>query len=309
MGGVKAKWDVVVLGGANMDYLIRGKKLPAPGETVDGDEVRIACGGKGANQAIAAARLGAQVAFVGRVGNDENGKETVRNLKREEVDVSAMQFDSKKATGAALVMVDAQAEKQILVAPGANQQLTVRGAESLLRSARVLLLQFEVPMRTVLAAAKIAHRAGAKIVLDPAPAAKPPVELLKLVHFIRPNSSEAEALTGIKVRNRADARRAAHALFDRGVQAAAIQAGHEGDLVVWRDGERLFPRLKVKSVDATGAGDAFAAGIAVALAEGKSFVEAGALANAAAALATTKFGAQTALPRRQEVLRLLRGGT
>jgi ribokinase len=159
-----------------------------------------------------------------------------------------------------------------------------------------------------LATAKIAHRAGAKVVLDPAPAAKPPAELLKLVHFIRPNSNEAEALTGIQVRNRRDARRAAHALFGRGVQAAAIQAGEEGDLVVWRDGEKLFPRLKVKSVDATGAGDAFAGAIAVALSEGKSFAEAGELANAAAALATTKFGAQTALPRRKEVLRLVRRG-
>ena len=309
MGGVKAKWDVVVLGGANMDYLIRGTKLPAPGETVDGDEFLVACGGKGANQAVAAARLGAKVAFVGRVGKDDNGSQTIANLKREGVDVSAMQIDATQATGAALVMVDAQAEKQIFVAPGANQQLTVRGAEAMLRSARVLLLQFEVPMRTVLAAAKIAHRAGARIVLDPAPAAKPPAELLRLIHFIRPNSSEAEALTGMKVRRRVDARRAAHALFDRGVQAAAVQAGEQGDLVAWHDGEKLFPRLKVKSVDATGAGDAFVAAIAVALAEGKPFAEAGALANAAAALATTKFGAQTALPRREKVLRLLRRGT
>ena len=302
------KWDVVVLGGTNMDYLARGPKLPTPGETLDGNEFLIACGGKGANQAVAAARLGAKVAFVGRVGKDANGKEMVRNFRRERVDASAMQFDSQEATGAALVMVDGNAEKQILVAPGANQRLAVRGAASLLRSTRVLLLQFEVPMRTNLAAAKIAHRAGAKIVVDPAPAAKPPAELLKLVYLIRPNSSEAEALTGVKVRNSQDARRAARVLFNRGVQAVAIQAGNEGDLVVWRDGEKLFPRVKVQSVDATGAGDAFAAAIAVALAEGKSFPEAGELANATAALATTKFGAQSALPRRQEVVRLLRTG-
>lgn len=304
----KQLWDVVVVGGANIDYLIRGSKLPEPGETIDGEEFLIACGGKGANQAVAARRLGARAAFVGRLGADQQARDVAKNFRRERVDISRVQLDRGRSTGAALIMVDACAEKKILVAPGANRYVSVADinrAKALVQKTRVLLVQFEIPMRAVLAAAQLAHAAGARVVVDPAPAAKPPAALMKLVDFIRPNSSEAEALTGIKVRNRATARKAAQALLSRGIQAVAVQAGNEGDLLVWRDGEGLFPRLKVRSVDATGAGDAFAAAISVALAEGRTYREAGAFANAAAALTTTKFGAQTALPNRRDVLRLM----
>jgi ribokinase len=170
----------------------------------------------------------------------------------------------------------------------------------------VLLMQFEVPMPAVKTAAKIAHAAGVRIVLDPAPPAKAPAALLRLIDVIRPNSSEAKALTGVEVGDCKSARRAARKLFSYGIKVAAIQAGDQGDLIIWPGGDQLLPRLKVKTVDATGAGDAFAAGLAVALAEGRSYPDAGAFANAAAALATTKFGAMPAMPRRREVLTLMK---
>jgi ribokinase len=163
-----------------------------------------------------------------------------------------------------------------------------------------------VSMPAVLCAAKLAHVAGVRIVLDPAPPAKAPAALLKLIDVIRPNSNEAKALTGVEVNDVKSARRAARRLFRHGIKAAAIEAGNDGDLIIWREGELLLPRLQVKTVDATGAGDAFAAGFAVALAESRSYAEAGVFANAAAALATTKVGAMPAMPRRRDVLSLLR---
>jgi ribokinase len=303
------KYDVVVVGGANTDFLVRGGRLPRPGETVDGEEFMIAGGGKGANQAVAAARLGARVAFIACLGPDSRGDELVKLLRKEGLDCKHVSRDSNAPTGTALIMVDDSGEKQIMCAPGANHKLTpsrIHSAASVIRNTRVLLIQFEVPMATVLTAAKIAHAAGVRIVLDPAPPAKAPANLLELIEVIRPNASEAETLTGVKVTDAKSARRAAQKLFARGVKAVALQAGERGDLMVWSGGEKLLPRLKVKTVDATGAGDAFAAGFSVALAEGRSYREAAAFANAAAALATTKVGAMPAMPRRREVLSLLR---
>ncbi|HTD86438.1 MAG TPA: ribokinase [Candidatus Binatia bacterium] len=303
----RAAHDVIVIGGVNTDYLIRGGRLPKPGETVNGKEFMIAGGGKGANQAVAAARLGARVAFIACLGQDARGDELEKLLRAERLETRLFR-DGTTPSGAALIMVDDCGEKQIDCAPGANHKLTpahIRSAASLIRNARVLLMQFEVPKPTVLAAAKIADAAGVRIVLDPAPPVKAPNSLLRLVDVIRPNASEAKQLTGIEVTNVKSARRAAQEFFAYGLKAVAIQAGDAGDLIVWRHGERLLPRMKVKTVDATGAGDAFAAGFSVALAEGRSYAEAAVFANAAAALATTKMGAMPAMPRRREVQRLL----
>ncbi len=303
------RFDVVVLGGINMDYLIRGKALPRPGDTVDGSAFLRAGGGKGANQAVAAARLGARVAFIGRVGRDRAGDELLDLLRREGIDVRLTTRDPRTPTGVALVMIDRSGEKQIMVAPGANHRLTPRdvtAAKSIITRARVLLTQFEIPMRSVVTAARLAHSAGARVVLDPAPPARAVRDLLKRVTMIRPNSAEAQSLTGMKVRSASSARKAARKLLGLGVGAVATQAGGAGDLLVWPEGEARFPRLPVQAIDATGAGDAFAAGLAVALSERRSWREAGAFANAAAALATTKFGAQPSMPRRADVLRLMR---
>lgn len=308
---------MVVLGGANSDYLVRGESLPKPGETVDGCEFLEAPGGKGANQAVAAARLGARVAFIGKFGKDRRGDVLLRSLRAEGIDTRFVFRDSRAPTGAALVMVDKTGEKQIHSAPGANQRLTLSElsrAAGLIRSARVLLMQFEVPMPVVLAAAKFARSAGTRVVLDPAPPRRAPRKLLSLVDVIRPNASEAKALTGIEVKDRASARKAAGRLFRCGVRVVAIQAGGEGDLIIWEElrtgtsavRELSLPKIKVKTVDATGAGDAFGGGLAVAVGKRQPWSVAGPFASAAAALATTKFGAQPAMPRLQDVLRLMK---
>jgi ribokinase len=305
---------VVVVGGANTDYLVRGERLPEAGETVQGGEFEPTdAGGKGANQAVAAARLDAEVMFIGRVGTDERGRLLLERLECEGVDVRRVAKDRRAKTGVALINVDDRGEKQIMVAPGANLRLSVadvKRARRAIEKASVLVLQFEVPMDATLAAARIAHRAGVPIVLDPAPAAKPPKELLRMVTIIRPNEHEAGALTGVKVNSRESARRAAKRLIGFGIRAAVVAAGAGGNLLVWRDdSDRLdelwLPKLPVKTVDATGAGDAFAAAIAVAMAERRPFREAALFANAAGALATTQIGAQPAMPSRKAVLALL----
>lgn len=301
-------WDLVVVGGCNFDYLVRGAKLPSAGETIEGQEFQEAAGGKGANQAIAAARLGARVAFIARIGTDSRGDACLQQLIQEGVDHEGVVRDDQWHTGVALITVDQNGQKQIMTAPGANHKLTVadvRAQARRLQRAKLALAQLEVPVESVLTALRIARDGGAKTVLDPAPATPLPDELLGLVDVIRPNATEAEILTGMQVSDRASASRAAHQLMQRGVGAAIVQAGDEGDLAVWPEEEQWLPRLPVKSVDATGAGDAFAAAFSVCWAEGQSIGQAAVFANAAAALATTKVGAQAGLPDRAAVRELL----
>jgi len=299
--------DIVVIGGANVDYLIKGPRLPSPGDTVEGGVLHEAAGGKGANQAIAAARLGASVAFVGRVGNDERGLRILARLSEEGVDVNRVATDAETATGVALIMVDGSGEKAIMTAPGANRRLSpvdVDAAAAVIARARVVLLQLEAELPTVDAAVRVARSAGARVVLDAAPAVPLADALLAGLDVVRCNGGEAEVLTGIPVRDRGSAQRAAQQLIARGAGAACIGAG-AGDLLCWRGGEQWLPHLPVDVVDATGAGDAFAAALAVGLADRLSLADAGWLGCAAAALATTVVGAQAGLPTRSAVEHLL----
>jgi ribokinase len=301
---------VVVLGGINTDYLVKGERLPEPGETLQGEVFQEALGGKGANQAVAAIRLGSRAALIARVGRDERGESMVARLAGEGVDVAYVRKDQDALTGAALIFVDRSGQKQILTALGANRRVTdvdVDRARNAIESAKVLLAQLEVPPAVVGRAFRLARAAGVKTILDPAPAVPLSDDILRLVDVVRPNASEAETLTGAPVRDRPSARRAADILLRRGVGAVVVQAGEAGDLLVTATEERFFPRLQVDRVDATGAGDAFAAALAVGLAEERPLAEAAALGNAAAALATTRLGAQPGLPRRSEVLELLTG--
>jgi ribokinase len=304
-------WDVVVIGGANWDFLARGPKLPKAGETVPGDEFQEAPGGKGANQAVAAARLGARVAFVGRVGVDQRGEQVLSRLADEGVHAQYVTRDSMQPTGSAIVMVDWSGEKQILTAPGANRWLTpleVEQAAPAIQSARLLLIQLEIPIDSVHRALQLAHVSGTLVVLDPAPPQALSDDLLSLVGTIRANAGEAELLTGIPVHDRASARRAADELIKRGVKQAVLQAGPDGNLAVSNGDEFWLPRVHVPAVDSTGAGDAFAAALAVMIGEGKSLQEASRFANAAAALKTTVLGAQAGLPRRDTVRAMLHFG-
>ncbi len=299
------KYDVVVVGSANTDYTIRGKALPKPGETALGKQFYIGQGGKGANQAVAAARLGARVAFVGRLGNDDRAEAMLRQLQTEGINTDFVVKDPEAETGAAVIHVAESGEKQIFMAPNANGNLSVEDVQraEVIRQTKILIIQLEIPLETVLEATRLAHESGAKIVLDPAPPIDLPDDLMKRVHVMKPDSHEAQVLTGIEVKDRASARKAADKLLAKGAKAVAVQAGDEGNLLVWKDGEAFMPLIPVESVDATGAGDAFVGALAVALAEGKGWTEAGPFANAAAALKTTKMGAQ-GLPRRQAVLNL-----
>ncbi len=303
-----ARYDVVVVGKANVDYLVRGPRLPQPGQSVNGELFQQAPGGKGANQAVGAARLGARAALIARIGNDVRGDSVVEALITEGVEVDFVVRDPTELTGVALCQVGGDGEKQILSAAGANARLSVadvRAADDALRATRVALLQLGVPMPAVAEAIRIARSAGARVVVDPGPPAPLPDEMLAQIDLIRPNCSEARALTGIEVLDRRSAHAAASALLRRGAGAVAVQAGDAGDLLLWPDGEQWLPRFQVARLDATGAGDAFASALAVALAEGRTLAEAGPFASAAAALATTVLGAQAALPRRAAVLALL----
>jgi ribokinase len=301
-------YDVVVVGKANVDYLVRGPRLPQPGQSVNGELFQEAPGGKGANQAVGAARLGARVALVARVGNDVRGDSVVEALITEGVEIGYLVRDPSAFTGVALCQVGGNGEKQILSAAGANANLSVdnvRAAGDALRSARVVLLQLGVPLPAIAEAIRIGRSAGARIVVDPGPPAPLPDDLLRQIDVIRPNCSEALALTGIEVDGRDTALAAARVLLRRGAGAVAVQAGDGGDLLAWGEDEVWLPRFEVARLDATGAGDAFASALAVALAQGRSLREAGPFASAAAALATTVLGAQASLPRRAAVLSLL----
>jgi ribokinase len=301
--------DVIVIGGVNTDYVIRGERLPHPGETLQGELFQEGPGGKGANQAVAIARLGCRVELIARLGNDERGEILLRQLGDEGVDVSRVRRDREAPTGVALIMVDRSGEKQILTALGANRRLTetdIQKVKDRIQSAKVLLTQLEVPLPTVTLGFRLARAAGVKTVLDPAPAVPLSEVLLQLVDVIRPNASEAETLTGVPVRDRSSAAAAARNLLDRGVRGVIVQAGDAGDLLLTPDDEQFLPRYSVESVDATGAGDAFAAALAAGLAEGHPLTEAAKMGSAAAALATTKLGAQAGLPRRAELMRFMR---
>lgn len=294
---------IVVVGSANTDMVVKGRNLPAPGETVTGGRFFMVPGGKGANQAVAAARLGAPVAFVAKVGDDLFGREAIEGYRCEGIDATHVLRDPHHATGVALILVDAAGENSISVAPGANFHLTpdeVEAALAAIGPARAVLLQLEIPMETVARAAQVASAAGATVILDPAPAQPLPDELLRCADILTPNASEAERLTGVRVADAASAREAARRLRAAGARNVVVTLGAQGCLVAAADAETLVPCPKVEPVDTTAAGDAFNGALACALAGGATLVEAARTACRAGALAVTKMGAQASLPTAEE---------
>ncbi|OQY21970.1 MAG: ribokinase [Chloroflexi bacterium] len=302
---------VTVVGSLNMDLVARAPRIPRPGETIIGGEFRNVPGGKGANQAIAAARLGATVSMVGRVGRDTFAGPLLDNLDADGIDHTFVVQDPEAATGVALIVVDDGGENSIVVASGANMRLSpadVDGAEAAIAGADALLLQLEIPLETVIRAAKIARARAVKIILNPAPARSLPAELLSLVDVLIPNESETALLTGLPVGDQAEAKTAAAALQDSGVGTVILTLGERGAMLATEGKTELFPAFDVTPVDTTAAGDAFVGGFAVALAEGRTLSEAVRWGNGAGGLAATKLGAQPSLPARRDLERLLATG-
>jgi ribokinase len=292
--------------------IIQLDRIPRPGETILGGEFTTAAGGKGANQAVGAARAGGHVTFVARVGRDMFGDQAIAGFKRDGICVDYVLRDKVAPSGVALIFVAKDGENSIAVAGGANAKLVpadVKKAKKAIASAAVIVMQLETPLETVQAAAEIAANAGVRVILNPAPAQPLPDKLLKLVSILTPNEHEAELLTGIKVANEAAAAKAADKLRARGVQTVILTLGPRGAFIADANGKQLVPGFKVKAVDTTAAGDIFNGSLAVALAEGKPLSAAVRFANAAAALSVTKLGAQPSAPTRKEIEKFLKANS
>lgn len=291
-------------GSLNIDLVCQVSQLPQIGETRLGTDFQTVPGGKGANQAVAAARLGASTAMVGRVGDDAFGHSLLASLAGAGVNTEAVQIDPHHS-GIASIAVDAQGQNQIVVVPGANGHVSIVDAQHFARRLHpqdVLLLQFEIPLEAVATAAQIAHQQGATVILDPAPVQTDwPSNLAHHLQVLTPNQSEASALVGWSITDVASAQRAAAQLHGRGIPVVIVKLGAEGVVVVSDQGGFHQPAIAVKAIDTVAAGDAFNGGLAVALSEGKPLVEAVAWATAVAAYAVTQRGAQSAMPTRSQL--------
>ncbi|AXC32591.1 MULTISPECIES: ribokinase [Raoultella] len=306
---MKTAGKLVVLGSINADHILNLESFPTPGETVTGHHYQVAFGGKGANQAVAAGRSGADIAFIACTGDDDIGERVRRQLERDRIDVAPVRAVNAQSTGVALIFVNAEGENVIGIHAGANAALSVEQVEAekaRIAGAQALLMQLESPLESVLAAAKIAHQHQTTVVLNPAPARHLPDELLSLIDIITPNETEAEKLTGIRVENDDDAAKAARVLHEKGIGIVMITLGSRG---VWvsHDGQgRRVPGFKVQAVDTIAAGDTFNGAFVTALLEGTALDEAIRFAHAAAAIAVTRKGAQPSVPWREEIDEFLR---
>jgi ribokinase len=295
---------IVVVGSLNMDLVARTRRLPQPGETIIGSGFSAFPGGKGANQSVAAARLGAAVKMIGRVGVDAFGDSLLRALATDNVDTSQVRRDSAVPTGIAMITVDASGQNTIVVTSGANAQVTpedVSAAEGIFESASALVVQLESPLETVTRAVEIAKKHRVRVILNPAPAQPLDAALLSRVDYLVPNRNELAQLSG-----RDSIREGVRRLQEIGVRGIVVTLGEEGALVVEGGRETHVGPHRVDVVDTTAAGDAFVGGFAVALSSGHSAVDAARWGNAAGALAATRAGAQPSLPCREEVARYMR---
>ncbi len=296
---------IVVVGSSNTDMVVKTKNIPAVGETVTGGDFVMAAGGKGANQAVAAARLGAAVTFVAKVGEDMFGDRAIEGYRAEGINADYILRDPENATGVALILVDEHGENLISVASGANHALTIEEVEQAaeqIQAADILMLQLETPLDVISRAAELAADAGVSVILDPAPAPDSPLpsSLLGHVTYITPNETEAQRLTGVAVDDESSARQAAQKLLERGARSVVVTLGAKGSLVV--GDETLFvPAQRVEALDSTAAGDAFNGGLAVALAQGETLSEAVRQASLVGAVSVTRMGAQPSLPTREQI--------
>lgn len=299
--------NIVVIGSSNTDMVVKTSHLPLPGETVLGGDFFMNAGGKGANQAVAAARYGNRVVFVAKTGNDLFGEQVRKSMKEDGIVTDYVFIDEEHPSGVALITIDQKAENCIVVAGGANMYLKpedIDKAKDEILGGDVVLMQLETPIETVEYAAKMAAEAGVKVILNPAPAPAEPLskELISNLFLITPNRSEASRLTGIEVTDLASAQRAALALYDMGAKNVIVTLGSEGSLVY--DGHMMMrvEAIKVEAVDTTAAGDTYNGVLASVIAEGKSLIDAVHEANIAGAISVTRMGAQPAAPTREEII-------
>ena len=300
---------IVVVGSVNMDLVIRAPRMPAPGETLGGSDFRTIPGGKGANQAVAAARMGAEVHFIGSIGGDDFGLRLKQGLAGEGIDLAHLSVLQDAPTGVAMIILDAAGQNSIVLSPGANGRVTTEQVEACadtIAGARMLVCQLETPLAAVTRAIDIAHDKRVPVVLNPAPALALDRRLLAKVKYLIPNETEASLLSGVQVVDVETAGAAARRLADQGVEQVLITLGEKGVVSTrGHDAASSFPAIRVSVVDTTGAGDSFVGSLAVELASGRSVREAIQFAQHVAALKITKLGAQTSIPQREEVERFM----
>lgn len=298
------KQKIFVIGSSNTDMVVKSQKLPAPGETIIGGTFLMNPGGKGANQAVAAAKLGANVTFVSKIGNDIFGKQAIQGFQREGINTDFVFTDLENPSGVALILVDAKGENSIAVASGANGNLQISEVEKAIgqiMSNDTVLLQLEIPILTVEFAIKKCFELGAKVILNPAPAQVLDESVFKYLDIITPNETEAELLTGIKVIDLTTAEQAALKLHEKGVKNVIITLGSRGAYLHNDTINRLIPAPIVEATDTTAAGDVFNGALAVALSEGQDLEQAISFACRAAAISVTRMGAQASAPKRNEL--------
>jgi len=296
--------SIIVIGSSNTDMVVKTDHLPVPGETIIGGEFFVYPGGKGANQAVAAARLGGQVTLIASIGDDIFGRQAIEMIKAEGIDTSHIISEENIASGVALITVDNNGENCITVAPGSNATLypaSLQKAISVIQGAAIVMTQLETPLDTIIYAAEVCRNTSSKFILNPAPACLLPDSLFPDIDIITPNEKEAEMLTEVKVQDVASASKAAWVLKDKGVNIVIVTMGKQGALIVTDEYEKLIPSIAVEAVDTTGAGDVFNGALAVAIAEGKELEDAVTFACRAAAISVTRLGAQSSAPKRDEL--------
>jgi ribokinase len=296
---------ILIVGSSNTDMVIKTHHFPAPGETILGGRFLMNAGGKGANQAVAAARLGGMVTFVGKIGDDIFGKQAVQQLEDEGINIDFVAVDPENPSGVALITVDQTGENSIVVASGSNGTLSSDDFDKALpelTESEFVLMQLEIPVPTVEYIARIAAEKQKKVILNPAPAAELSGELLQNLYLITPNETEAELLTGIKVTDEQSALKSASVLNEKGVEVVIITMGSAGAFLLSNGKSEIISAPKVEAVDTTAAGDTFNGALVVALSEGKTIQESIAFANKAASISVTRIGAQSSVPYRKEIL-------